>query len=94
MKKNNVLIIDIDTERKDNPIIVAHGNRNGDDISPTDEGYNIVSDMASLCEALCLMIHTAEQENIKHSAKSLRDCIHHLTEGFADASYFGKLVIK
>lgn len=89
--RNKVLIIDIDTSRKDEMIIVAHGTREGNDISKVDDGFDVVSDMASLCEALCTLIHSAEHEGIKSSPESLRDCINHLEQGVMDASYFAHI---
>ena len=86
--RNDVLIIDIDSDR-DIPVHVLHGSRSGDDVKPVDTESNIVKDMALICEALVLLIHTAENEGIKKSPQSLRDCITHLENGFADASYFG-----
>jgi len=51
----------------------------------TKEG--VITDMALLCEAVCVLIHSADQADIKDSASSLRDCIKHLEDGFADSSY-------
>ena len=90
--RNKVLVVDIDLNRKDQ-IHISHANRSGDNVTPTDKGYNIISDMATLCEALCTLIHAAEDEGIKKSPASLRDCIKHLEDGFADASYFTKTII-
>ncbi len=50
-------------------------------------GEEVIKDMAHLCEAVCALIHSADQADIKDSASSLRDCIKHLEDGFADSSY-------
>ena len=91
--RNKVLVVDIDLDRKEQ-IHIAHAKRAGDNVNTTDEGYCIISDMATLCEALCTLIHAAEDQGIKKSPASLRDCIKHLENGFADASYFTKTIIK
>lgn len=83
---NDVLIIDVDTNRE-NTIIVQHGKRKDDDVTQVSGDYCIINDMAILCEAICLLIHSAEKQKIKPSPDSLRDCIKHLENGFADASY-------
>ena len=87
---NKVLVIDIDQNREPQ-ILIAHANRNGDNIENTDDHYNILSDMDMLCEALCTMIHAAKNEGIQDSATSLRQCIKHLELGFSDASYTASL---
>lgn len=51
--------------------------------------HPVLADMSTLCEGLCTLIHVADQNNIKPSAQSLRDCIRHLEKGFADATYKG-----
>lgn len=86
----NILIIDIDTDRKETVHIGKPANDpkfKKDKISHQEFAETVLTDMASLCEALCTLIHTAENAGIKKSPDSLRDCIKHLTDGFADASY-------
>jgi len=87
---NIALIIDIDTERESESIItIQQVKRIGDKVKPTDPNADIITEMAALCEAVCTLIHVADQNNIKESSKSLRDCINHLQNGFADAGYIG-----
>lgn len=83
---NDVLVVDIDTNRK-NTVIVSHGKRKDNTVTQVNKDYCIIGDMAMLCEAICLLIHAAEKQKIKSSPDSLRDCIKHLENGFADASY-------
>lgn len=54
---------------------------------PNSSTTDSIDDMATLCEALCTLIHAADKRGQKNSAASLRSCIHHLEHGFADASY-------
>lgn len=83
----NTLIVDINSDRKEpGPVIIGKFN----DLNEEENAAMVILDMASLCEAVCTMIHLAEDQGIKPSADSLRDCIKHLTAGFADASYSTK----
>ena len=83
---NNAIIVDINSER-DDMVIVSHLERTGDDIKSVGGEYDIVLDMATLCEGICTLMHIAEKEGIKSSIDSLKDCINHLEQGFIDASY-------
>lgn len=70
----------IDTEKEPARVEVeSRGHAEG------SEG--VITDMALLCETICTLIHSADQAGIKDSASSLRDCIKHLEDGFADSSY-------
>jgi hypothetical protein len=60
----------------------------------SDQNDNPVVLMAALCEAVCALIHVADQEKIKPSHQSVKDCIKHITDGFADASYRGFITKK
>lgn len=85
----NILIIDMDTTRREAPIMMG---KTPDFPQPTTEeewGVQIIDDMATLCEGICTLIHLAEEKGLKSSPDSLRDCIKHLQDGFADASYKG-----
>lgn len=79
----NILIVDVDSDRKESPIIIKHGNT----IQVTDEEWQAMEDMGTLCEAICTLIHYADNKGYKSGADSLRDCINHLQQGFVDASY-------
>ena len=89
---NSAIVVDINTDReKDHQVIIQQVIRkNGDEIIPIDE-YDIIHQMAMLCEGLCMLIHCADQEGIKPSYKSVKDCIKHITDGFADASYVASI---
>jgi hypothetical protein len=82
----NIMIVDIDTRRDQNVII---GKPDGFPVPETDTQLKvtIINDMATLCEGLCTLIHLAEQQGIKKSPDSLRDCIKHLEQGFSEAGY-------
>jgi len=88
--RNKVLLIDIDGGRK-SAIKIIHVERSGKNINPTDGNFDVVDDMATLCEAICTLIHAAESSGVKDSASSLRSCIKHLEDGFVDETYFAKI---
>lgn len=86
----NILLVDIDTDRvppikickpPDVPVPASHA-----EMAPV-----LIQDMMCLCEAICTLIHVAEQAGYKSSPDSLRDCIRHLEDGFAEAGYVGRL---
>lgn len=85
----NIVEVDIDSSREVTVQIkkpeVFDSNKSNEEMSEI-----IVLDMATLCEGICTLIHVADQQGLKPSAASLRDCIKHLQDGFADANYIGK----
>lgn len=84
----NALIIDIDSDRSEpGPIIIGKPDGFARPTSKKEHADMVIDDMAALCEAICTLIHLAEDQGIKPSANSLRDCIAHLKAGFGDASY-------
>jgi len=85
----NIVIVDIDYDRKDSPINIGKPEEFNIPESKEEWANSIVDDMATLCEGLCTLIHVAEQQGLKQSPDSLRDCIKHLQDGFADSSYRG-----
>ena len=82
----NKLIIDIDTDRHQSVIIAKP-----EGITPPETQEEakdmVIEDMASMCEALCTLMHVAHSSGYKKDVDSLRDCISHLEKGFADSSY-------
>lgn len=84
----NILIVDIDSSRKES-VKIGKPEEAKEPESPEEFAEIVINDMASLCEAICTLIHLAESQGIKSSANSLRDCIKHLEAGFSDASYKG-----
>lgn len=80
------MMLDIDTDRKESPVQI-HKPPNRLPMSEAETNNMILEDMGALCEAVCTLIHVAEERGAKKSADSLRDCIDHLQKGFADASY-------
>lgn len=90
---NIALLIDIDSERENgHQIRIQQVNRTiNDEIIPTDN-YDIIEQMAVLCEGICTLIHCADQLNIKPSYNSIEDCIKHITDGFLDPTYKGNII--
>lgn len=88
MSFKNTIIVDVDSSRENR---VSIGKPKEFEVPKTQEEWakSIVDDMATLCEGLCTLIHVAEQNGLKASPDSLRDCIKHLQDGFADSSYRG-----
>jgi hypothetical protein len=79
-----ILIVDLDTERDGSQIKIGLTNKNLDP--------NPVSDMFVLCEAIVTLIHLCHQHNIKKDTESIRDCIKHISSGFAEAGYLTRIV--
>jgi len=89
----NILQIDIDSERKTpGPVIIAKPSNARPPGSAVESKEMVLLDISCLCEALCTLIHVAEDMGARSSPESLRICIKHLTDGFGDASYIGKSV--
>jgi hypothetical protein len=84
----NVLFIDLDSDRT-NPGHIIIGKPDGTRRPSSQEEHTqmVIDDMMTLCEALCTLIHLAEDQRVKPSADSLRDCIKHLKSGCGDASF-------
>jgi hypothetical protein len=85
----NIVGVDIDTSRKDSPVQISKPETFNENMTEQEWRQSIVDDMATLCEGICTLIHVAEQQGLKSSPDSLRDCIKHLQDGFADSSYKG-----
>jgi hypothetical protein len=89
----NEIKIDLDTERIPHIMISKPS-----DIPVPDNDDELARwiqvDMATLCEGVCTLIHLADQRGFKKSANSLRDCIKHLENGFADADFESLFVGK
>jgi len=86
---NIALIVDISSSRTDGSVVVTEVNRKGDNLSPIEINSEITTQMTALCEGLVTLIHVADQNDIRNSAASLRDCITHLESGFLDPKYVG-----
>lgn len=82
----NVLMVDIDTDRK-NTVIIGKPTDWPRPTTKEEQAKMILEDMSCLCEAVCTLIHLAEQAGIKNSPDSLRDCLKHLQAGFGEAGY-------
>jgi hypothetical protein len=84
-----VLKIDYDTDREDTVRIGPIQLKNEKEISPDP-----VLDMTVLCEAVCTMIHVCHQADIQKDSVSIKQCLAHIQEGFAEAGYKGILTEK
>jgi hypothetical protein len=83
----NKLIIDIDTERKE-PGTVIIGKMKSDEPLTNEQAKEMwMDDMGCVCEALVTMIRLGEDEGWCKGADSLRVCMVHIQEGFADPDY-------
>lgn len=82
--KNKVLV-DIDTDRKEMSIILSKVLGPPKTLAEAQAYWK--EDVVCLCEALCTLIHVGDRQNWQPGAQTLRECIKHLTDGFADASY-------
>lgn len=75
-----LLVVDVDPNRLV-PVVINHANREGNNVisseKPTEE-YDLITDMAKLCEAICLMIHLENNEGGQKDYDSLKMCIDHL----------------
>jgi len=81
-----MLVIDLDTKREQHMMIGPATQFENEKVK-----IDPISDMAILCEAVCTLIHLCEQEGIKKSYDSLKDCIKHLKDGFSEIGYKGYL---
>ena len=81
-------MVDCDTERKET-IRIGPIQEGTEKIYP-----NPLLDMHVLCEAVCTMIHVCNQENIQKDSDSIRECLEHIKQGFAEAGYKGFLTEK
>lgn len=82
----NQLLIDMDTERTDSPVVI--GKQDGTQPTNPQEWAEMINlDMTTLCEGLVTLIHAADQNGGRKSAESLRVCIQYLEQGFGDAGY-------
>ena len=95
---NLAILVDFVPDEKDKSLTHIHIHKvdridpETDDIILSDENDDPISLMACLCEAICTLIHVADNEKIKPSYESVKDCIQHITNGFADASYKGFMI--
>lgn len=90
------MIVDIDFGRKPQVMVTSALKRDGDDgeeFIPAPRG-NIIKDMATLCEGLCTLIHSANKSGVQKDYESLASCIKHLESGFSDPNYKTMIIDK
>jgi hypothetical protein len=76
--KNEVVIM-LDTEAE---LPIQIGKTNPVPPQSMLDLYNTMNlDMATICEALSVLIKEAEKMGLKNKTKSLADCIKHITDG-------------
>lgn len=91
----NYVGVSLDTESIEQPIIIHKDESfNPESLSKQEWGLSLIDDMATLCEGICTLIHLADQNGIIPSDMSLKSCINHLEQGFADADFKAKIIKK
>lgn len=88
-KADYLLVVDVDP-RRHVPVVMTHAYRAGDEIIPSEKpnkAYNKVTDMAKLCEAICLMMHLEDKEGKQKDYTSLEMCIEHLNKAQKETYY-------
>jgi hypothetical protein len=84
-----LLVVDIDTDRKDTIIVGPMKRFENEEIQAKP-----LLDMGCLCEALCLMIRICHNSHLKDQSDSIRDCIDHLKKGFIEENYMSKMSLS
>lgn len=84
----NILIVDMDTDRTDTIIIGKPGDAERP-ATPKEQASILLFDISTLCEAVCTLIHVADQNGVEKSHVTLKRCIEHLQNGFGEAGYKG-----
>jgi hypothetical protein len=78
----NTLVVMMDTSQKES---IQIGKMDQQPPSSEEEMKTMMLlDIATLCEALVVMIRTAHQSGAKDEAESMRDVIEHLNSAFVD----------
>lgn len=89
----NIIIIDVDTERQ--PIIQISKTNSKELPKNKDEAKDvIIKDMACITEALCSLIHAADQSNFKTLEESKQDVITHIERSINDTLINSNLKVK
>lgn len=81
----NSIYIDIDTER-DQPILIGKPPEIIPPANPEEAKVMIVTDVSCLCEALCVLIHMADQNGYATKEDLVKASIVHLTEMLTEES--------
>ncbi len=90
----NVITVDVDTDRKvPGQIVIGKSPDVPRPKSKEEFLATVETDMATLCEGVCILIHLLEQAGGRKSYESLKICIDHLQKGFAEAGYKGVTTI-
>lgn len=89
--KNQVVVI-LDT---DSPQPIQIGKMENNPPQGMMELYNTMNlDMATLCEALVVLVNEAEKMGFKNKGKSLGNIIKHITEGVNDPTNRTSTLVK
>ncbi len=91
----NAIYIDIDTDR-DQPILIGKPPEIPQPTTPEEAGKMITTDISCVCEALCSLIHMADQNGyapkkalVETSIKYLNDLLIETPKTDTDLSYSG-----
>jgi len=75
----NTIYIDVDTEREQQ-ILIGKGPENEPPANKEEAAKMIVNDIACVCEALCTLIHVAEQNDYAKKDELITESIKQLTK--------------
>jgi hypothetical protein len=78
--KNSIIVL-LDTSEKES---IRIGKMEDPPQTEEEIAQAVLLDMGTLCEALAVMIRTADAMGIKPEADSMRDVIEHLNQAFVD----------
>jgi len=74
----NLLYIDIDTDREQ-PILIGKGQDIIPPTTPEEAANMIITDISSLCEALCSLIHISDQSGYATKESLVNESVKILT---------------
>lgn len=81
----NKLIIEVDTEREGNPVMISKpSDFNIEEISASEEGIKkmIMDDMVTICNGLGTLINLGENNGYFSSEETAKMCIKYLVDNF------------
>ena len=85
---NRMIIVDITSiEKNKSMVTVQEVNKSKQNELIPSNNLNQIELMSALCEAISMLIHSANKTGVKKDYKSVEDCIKHIQNGFSDTSY-------
>jgi hypothetical protein len=79
----NSIFIDVDTEREQ-PILIGKPPEITPPATPEEAGVMITTDISCVCEALCTLIHMADQNGYATKENLVNASIKHLNDMLAE----------